>query len=139
MLAPKGVQLNTLMITSINVAQDERSAWVDKMKAVQEAQLNQLRQETSTLSQTLKANTDNKVAKVLGDGKMQADQIRSQADLEVTQIYAQAYNQDPNFYEFFHNLQLYKKVLSSKQDVLVLSTQTPFFKSLAPSLTESKP
>ncbi|MFX8708220.1 hypothetical protein ABTM42_20210, partial [Acinetobacter baumannii] len=72
------------------------------------------------------------MALLLAKGKQQADTLRTTADLEATQTYAMAYHKNPEFYEFFHNLQLYKKVLNTKQDILILSTHTPFFQSLTP-------
>ncbi len=126
----QGIQLIDLMITSATVAETEKAAWLSQTQTQQQTQLDQLRQKTATLTQSLQADADEKAAQVLINGKIQADQIRSQADQEATQIYADAYQKNPAFYEFYHNLQLYKKVLSSKQDVLVLSTKTPFFKSL---------
>jgi membrane protease subunit HflC len=128
--ASKGIQLTSLMITSLNVASQDKAAWINQLKSSQQASLEQLRQETSTLAQSLKANADQKANDIVAKAQAQADQIRSQGDLEATKIYTNAYNKNPSFYEFFHNLQMYKHLLTNKQDVLVFSTQTPFFKSM---------
>jgi len=127
----KGIKFLTLTMTSVDIANAEKSAWLDQMKAQQQNQLTELQQQTSTLTQTLKTSADDKAATIIAKGNAEADKIKADADLNANQIYADAYNKDPQFYEFFHNLQMYKQVLSSKQDVVVLSTHTPFFSSLA--------
>jgi membrane protease subunit HflC len=129
--ASKGIQLTSLLITSVNVASQDKTAWINQLKISQQENLDQLRQETSTLAQSLKANADQKANDIVEKAQAQADQIRTQGDLEATKIYTSAYNKDPAFYEFFHNLQMYKQLLTNKQDVLVFSTHTPFFKSMS--------
>lgn len=134
----KGIKIDNVFIVSLNIANAERATWLDQMKATQAKQLDQLRQEAATFSQTLREDSEQKVAKIIENASKEAGTIRAKADLDATAIYAEAYNKNPGFYEFFHNLQMYKKILTNKQDVLVLSTHTPFFKSLAPSEVQEK-
>ena len=44
-------------------------------------------------------------------------------------IYAQAYNQDPEFYEFFRTLQAYRKALK-ENTTLVIDSDSDFAKFL---------
>lgn len=129
----RGIKCISLMISSLNVPSTEQDRWIASMKTTQQETLDQLRQQTSTLTQTLQKSTDQKAANIVESAQATADKIRSQADLDATQIYTDAYNKDPAFYEFFHNLQMYKQLLTNKQNVVVLSTKTPFFKSMDPN------
>lgn len=130
-LQVSGIKILAIYFTSINIASFERPIWIDRMKTQQESQLVQLQQQTALLSQSLRTETDNKIAAVLAQGIEQANKIRTNGALSANKIYLDAYDKDPAFYEFFQNLQLYKKILTSKQDVLILSTHTPFFSTLA--------
>ena len=47
------------------------------------------------------------------------------ADAESTMIYAQAYNQDPEFYSFVKSLDVYEKTMD-KESSLLLSTDSDF-------------
>ena len=132
-LQASGIKILSWYCTSMNIASFERALWVDHMKAEQEGQLAALQKQTAFLSQSLRKQADDKINAVLTEGMAQANKIRTSGALEVSKIYSDAYNKDPAFYEFFQNLHLYKKVLSSKQDVLILSTHTPFFSALAPN------
>ena len=49
------------------------------------------------------------------------------ADAKATRIYAEAYNNDPDFYSFLQTLDIYKQTLD-KDSTLVLSTDSDFLK-----------
>jgi modulator of FtsH protease HflC len=62
----------------------------------------------------------------------QVQQIRGEADAKATEIYAQAYTQNPNaadFYNFLKSMETYRKVLT-KDATLVLSTDSDLFNLL---------
>jgi membrane protease subunit HflC len=70
-------------------------------------------------------------------------QIRGEADAKATEIYAQAYTQNPNaadFYNFLKSMETYRKVLT-KEATLVLSTGSDLFNLLkrASAKTSSAP
>jgi len=132
-LRTSGVKILRVYCTAMNIANFERSSWIDQMKTEQENQLAALQKQTAFLSQHLRTQADDKINAVLADGLSRANKIRTAGALEANKVYADAYNKDPAFYEFFQNLQMYKKTLTNKQDVLILSTHTPFFSTLASS------
>ena len=51
------------------------------------------------------------------------------ADARATEVYAEAYNVDPEFYRFLKTMESYKQVLD-KDSTLVLSTESEFFNFL---------
>src|SRR5438874_5106229 len=62
----------------------------------------------------------------------QVQQIRGEADAKATEIYAQAYTQNPHaadFYNFLKSMETYRKVLT-KDATLVLSTDSDLFNLL---------
>ena len=62
----------------------------------------------------------------------QVQQIRGEADAKATEIYAQAYTQNPkaaDFYNFLKSMETYRKVLT-KDATLVLSTDSDLFNLL---------
>ncbi len=62
---------------------------------------------------------------ILSEAYAQAEQIKGVADAEATKIYAQAYDEDPEFFELWRTLESYKKTLPSMDKVL--STGLPYF------------
>jgi membrane protease subunit HflC len=129
-LKPKGLRVNQLQVTALIVPAADRDVWLDGMKSRGQAALDQLQVQTSMLAANLRAEVDAKVAQTLATAKQQAEQSRSQADLQATSVYAAAYNQSPAFYEFYTNLQTYRQVFKVRPPVLVLNSESPFLKTM---------
>jgi membrane protease subunit HflC len=56
-------------------------------------------------------------------------EVRGNADAEAAKIYAEAYNQDKEFYTFLRTLESYKKTIT-KDGKLVISTDSDYYKYL---------
>jgi len=56
-------------------------------------------------------------------------QLYGEADAEATRIYAAAYNQDADFYQFWQTLETYKQTMK-EQNTLILSTDSDYYKYL---------
>jgi len=65
--------------------------------------------------------------KIESEGMKQATIIRGNADAEALRIYAQAYEQDPEFYAFLRSLETLKRSMDERVR-LVLGTSGPLFK-----------
>jgi membrane protease subunit HflC len=49
-----------------------------------------------------------------------AQKLRGAGDAAAAEIYAEAYNADPEFYNFYRSLDAYKSSFNSKNDILLL-------------------
>jgi membrane protease subunit HflC len=56
--------------------------------------------------------------------------IRGAGDAEATRIYADAFNQDPEFYSFVRSLRAYQETFSSGNDILLVEPDSQFFQYL---------
>jgi membrane protease subunit HflC len=61
-----------------------------------------------------------------------AQEIKGRADAEAADIYAAAYNRNPEFYRFIKTMQVLRETLDSNT-VLVLSTDSDFLRYLGRS------
>ena len=61
---------------------------------------------------------------------MKSEQIKGNGDAQATSIYANAYNKDPEFYDFTRSLKAYQTTFESKQDILLIDPDSDFFKYL---------
>ena len=61
---------------------------------------------------------------------MKSEQIKGNGDAQATSIYANAYNKDPEFYDFTRSLKAYQTTFESKQDILLIDPESDFFKYL---------
>ena len=54
--------------------------------------------------------------------------IGGEGDAQAIEIYADSFNRAPEFYEFYRTLEAYKVSFKDKQDILILKSDSPFFK-----------
>jgi membrane protease subunit HflC len=56
--------------------------------------------------------------------------LRGDGDAKAAEIYAGAFNQDPEFYGFYRSINAYGEVFKDKSDLLVLDPDSDFFRYL---------
>lgn len=74
---------------------------------------------------------DQEARTIRAEGAKQAALIRADADAKASQIYAAAYNQDPQFYDFYRAMQAYQTTFgpgARGQTSVVLSADNDFLK-----------
>jgi membrane protease subunit HflC len=79
----------------------------------------------------IRAQTDKDKTILLADSYMQAEKTKGEGDTEALTIYAQAYENDPEFYSFLRTLEAYVNSLG-KDTTIILPSDSEFFKYLNP-------
>ena len=62
------------------------------------------------------------------DAYRKSEEIRGDGDAIASSTYAEAFNQDAEFYSFTRSLKAYTETFSGKDDVLLLKPDSDFFK-----------
>ncbi len=65
-----------------------------------------------------------------------AEILRGEGDARATEIYAEAYGENQEFYEFYRSMTAYRAALANQSDVLVLEPDSEFFKYFGSSTSE---
>jgi membrane protease subunit HflC len=97
------------------------------MRAERERQAKQYRSEGAEESQKITAKADMERTIILAQANKEAEEIKGAGDAQSVRIYAEAYQQDPEFFEFLRSLEAYKKALKEKTTV-VLTPDMKFLK-----------
>ena len=66
---------------------------------------------------------------ITSDAYRQAEEIKGKADGEAADIYAKAYNRDPDFYRFTKSMEVLKATMT-KDTILLLGTDGEFLRYL---------
>ena len=61
----------------------------------------------------MRSDREEEAETIRAGGRRDAQIIRAESEAEAAQIYAEAYNQDPDFYDFFRAMQSYRTTFSS--------------------------
>lgn len=78
-------------------------------------------------AQRIRALADRTVVELVSDAEREARIIEGEADAERNRIFAEAFNQDEEFFEFYRSLEAYGKALQEDSTRLVLSPDHEFF------------
>ena len=57
-----------------------------------------------------------------------AQEMRGAGDAKSAEVYASAYNRNPEFYDFYRSLNAYKSSFGNNNDVMLLEPDSDFFK-----------
>lgn len=76
----------------------------------------------------IRADADRMARIMIAEAQKEAERLRGEGDAKAAQIYADSFNQSPEFYKFYRSLEAYKNVFQDKRDVLVLKPDSDFFK-----------
>ncbi|CUH62142.1 protease modulator HflC [Thalassobacter stenotrophicus] len=78
-------------------------------------------------AQRIRAQADRTVVELVSDSTRQAEIVRGEADARRNNIFAQAFGQDPEFFEFYRSLTAYSRALQGNNSTMVLSPDSEFF------------
>lgn len=130
--ADLGIEVIDVRIKRADLPEENKKNVFDRMRAERARQAKEYRAEGEEAALIIKAETDLDVTRIKSDAFLKAQQIRGLGDAEALRIYADAYQQDPKFYEFQRTLEAYEKTLGTKTTI-VLPLDTDFFKYLGKS------
>ncbi len=126
-----GITVRDLGIRRIAYPPVVTQAVHNRMRSEREKEAKLYRGQGREEAAKIEAETETQVAEILAKAFAEAETLRGQADGEATAIYAKAYSQDREFFDFLRSLEAYKEILSQGATI-VLSTRSELFKHLAP-------
>jgi membrane protease subunit HflC len=100
------------------------------MNAERKQVANKLRSEGEAIKEQIRADADKQVSVIIAEATLEAQKTKGEADAQATQIYGEAFGRDPKFAQFYRNLEAYRASFNKKSDVMVIDTSTDFFKAM---------
>ena len=67
---------------------------------------------------------------ILAEAYRDSEIIRGEGDAQAAQIYADAYNQNPDFYAFYRSIAAYRRSIGTEGDLIVVDPNNEFFRFL---------
>ena len=124
-----GIEVVDVRIKRADLPQENKKNVFDRMRAERARQAKEYRAEGEEAAIKIRAETDLEVTRIQSEANLQAQRLRGDGDAEALRIYADAFQKDPQFYEFQRTLEAYEKTLGEGTTV-VLPLDTEFFKYL---------
>jgi membrane protease subunit HflC len=109
-----------------------------RMEAERKRVANELRSTGAADSEKIRSNADRQREVILAKAYRDAQKIKGEGDAKAANTYAEAFQQDPEFYAFYRSLEAYKKSFRNKGDMMVLEPTSEFFNYLKNSGKNNK-
>ena len=122
-----GIEVVDVRIKAIELPDDVRESVFRRMAADRQKEANLYRFEGRESAERIRADADRQVQILLAEAQRDGQTLRGDGDARSTEIYAQAYGQDEEFFAFYRSLQAYENAFSSSQDVMILDPSSSFF------------
>lgn len=138
-MADLGIDIVDVRILRTDLTQQVSAQTYDRMKAERLAEAALLRANGQQAAQSIRAIADRQSIEIKADATKDSEILRGQGEAQRSQVFAQAYNVDPEFFRFYRSLQAYRTALASSGTTMVLSPESEFFKFFEDSGAPSVP
>jgi len=125
-----GAELVDFRVKQVEFVSEARESVYRQMRAEREQLAAQTRAEGREAAALITSTAEKDRTVILADADRQSQIIRGQGDARAAEIYANAYNKDPEFYAFYRSINAYKNSIGKAGDVLVLDPNNEFFRYL---------
>src|SRR5690606_16600865 len=125
-----GVDLVDVRVKQVEFPDDVRNSVYQQMREERARVAAQRRAEGREIAEERKATADRDQTVILAEANRQSQIIRGEGDATAAQIYAAAYNKDPEFYTFYRSINAYRESVGKPGDILVIEPDNEFFRYL---------
>ncbi|SLN19464.1 Modulator of FtsH protease HflC [Roseovarius litorisediminis] len=125
-----GLDVVDVRLRQTNLPEQNFDATLQRMIAEREREATDERARGREAAQRVRATADRTYEEILSEARRDARIIEGEADAERNRIFAEAYGQDPEFFEFYRSLSAYEQSLTGRNSSMVLSPDSEFFNYL---------
>lgn len=123
-----GVKVVDVKLQRIDLPNDVTESVYRRMAAEREQVARDFRARGAEAAERVRADADRQRTVILAEAYRDAEQLRGQGDARAAETYAQAYQQDPEFFSFYRSLAAYRRTFNSEDDLLLMSPDSAFFR-----------
>ena len=124
-----GIEIQDVRIKRADLPQENEKTVFQRMQAEREQQAKQYRAEGAEEAQKIRSEAEKDREIILAQAYKESEELRGSGDAKAFRIYADAYRQDPRFFEFTRSMEAYKKAFNEKSTV-IMSPDAEFFRYL---------
>jgi len=125
-----GVTIEDVRLRRADLPEENTQAILSRMKSERERIASQARAEGAEASARIRADAERDRTVLLAEARATADRSRGEGERQSIKIYADAFQQDTKFYEFYRTMQAYREAFGNGQSRLVLTPDSDFLRLL---------
>jgi len=127
-MAQLGIEIVDVRILRTDLDPNVSAVTYNRMQAERLAEAALLRARGQEAAQTARAIADRQAVEILSAARRDAEILRGEGDGQRSQIFADAYNRDTDFFDFYRSMQSYRAALGPNGTTMVLSPDSEFFR-----------
>ena len=129
-ITPKyGIKLVDVMFKRVNYIESVQRKVYDRMISERKRIAAEKRSQGEGQKAEIMGKVQRELKEITSKANREAQEIRGKADAKAAKVFADAYNQDPEFYAFSKSLETYRKTLGDNTR-LIISSDSEFYKHL---------
>ncbi|GHC75368.1 protease modulator HflC [Limoniibacter endophyticus] len=121
-----GLSIEDVRIRRTDLTQEVSEQTFERMKAERLAEAERLRARGREAAQRIRARAEREAVEVVAEAQRDSEILRGEGDAQRSSIYADAFNRDTAFFDFYRSMQAYRQSLNGTN--MVLSPDSDFFR-----------
>lgn len=127
-----GIEIVDVRIVRADLPADISQSTYERMRKDFTKEAQRFRAEGEERALAIRSGADREYTEIVATARKQSEIIRGEADAEAAAIYADAFKQDPEFFNFYRSMQAYRKTLNKDDTTLVLTPNGEFLEQMNP-------
>ena len=127
-ITPLGIDIVDVRVLRTDLTDQVSAQTYDRMKAERLAEAANLRAIGTQQAQSIRAVADRQAVEIVADANRDSNVLRGEGEAERAKIFADAYGQDPEFFDFYRSMQAYGTALKGENTTMLLSPDSEFFR-----------
>ena len=119
-----GIEVVDARIRRADLPEQNSQAVYQRMQTARQREAAEYRAQGAQPAQEIRSKADREVTVLVADATSKGEQIRGEGDATRNEIFAKAFNQDPDFFAFYRSMQAYETGLKAG-DTRCCSNPTP--------------
>ena len=125
-----GIEVVDVRVKRIDLPTDVSVSVYERMNSERTIEARQYRAQGRELALGIRADAERQTVVIEANAYRESELLRGDGDARSANIYADAFNKDPEFYDFTRSINAYANIFRDKGDLLVLDPSNKFFKYL---------
>ncbi|HET9415298.1 MAG TPA: protease modulator HflC [Pseudolabrys sp.] len=123
-----GIEVVDVRIRRADLPEQNSQAVYQRMQTERQREAAEFRAQGAQRAQEIRARADREVTVLVAEATSKSEQIRGEGDGTRNQIFADAFNQDPDFFAFYRSMQAYEQGLKHNDTRMLLNPDSNFFR-----------
>jgi len=123
-----GIEIVDVRVKTLDLPPDVSESVFNRMRQERARVAAQLRAEGAENAERIRSDADRQRTVIIAEAQRDSQRIRGAGDAKAADIYAEAFNRDAGFYDFWRSMQAFRTAVGRGDDMLVIEPEGEFFR-----------